>query len=164
MQVRRLVKVAASCEFLAGLFSGMTPGDWVRWDGGVPADARCVNVLFDYVWNRLWFVFEHESFKLVPEGCEIPDAPGPMFTRLHGESVCASAAAGGMPPDELRRVLRVPDLGAEQELTGPGTMGELREVIAGRGRAYHPPEPCVGVNEWRVGNGGSGDEPHVVGG
>jgi len=116
---RRLVKVSVSASLLAALCSGMRPGGWLRWDGGVPPDARLVYVAYDFNHNVLDLYFEHESFRLTHDGCDVMNASPPRFTGLDGRAVCESADAGGMPPDELRRVLRVP-AGADESHTVEG--------------------------------------------
>ena len=104
--------VTVTPSVAALLCSRMRPGEWLRWDGGVPPDARLLHAQFDLMHGfRLYF--EHESFKLVRDGSPAPEVPGPSFTVLRGAAVCESADAGGMPPDELRRVLRVPAGAAE---------------------------------------------------
>ena len=110
--------VTVTPSVAALLCSRMRPGEWLRWDGGVPPDACFLHAQFDLMQGfRLYF--EHESFKLVRDGCPAPEVPGPSFTVLCGRAVCESADAGGMPPDELRRVLRVP-AGADESHTVEG--------------------------------------------
>ena len=116
---RRLVKVPVSASLVAMLCSGMEPGAWVRWDGGVPADARLVYAAYDYARNEFHLYFEHESFRLTLDGCDVMQAQPPSFASLDGAAVCQSADAGGMPPGELRRVLRVP-AGADESHTVEG--------------------------------------------
>ena len=105
---RRLVKVSVPASLVAMLCSGMRPGEWLRWDGGVRPDARLVYAAYDYARNGFDLYFEHESFRLTHDGCDVMNATPPEFTELDGRAVCESADAGGMRPDELRRVLRVP--------------------------------------------------------
>lgn len=79
---KRTKIVFVSGEVVAALCSGSPAGQWVRWDGGVPADAACVGMGYDWLTHRVWVRFEHPSFPEVADGDAIPVADGPVATAL----------------------------------------------------------------------------------
>lgn len=84
----------------------MTPifiADLCKWrtissktDGSdIPKDAKFITA--EYLDSRLAFkvIFEHDSFKEIPEGAEIPRMNPPNFTYYHGPK-----------PDEIEKLLK----------------------------------------------------------
>lgn len=66
-----LARVQITVELLCQL---LVCADYHRVEG-LPADAKFHSAFFDSETLGIWVVFEHPSFRLVPEGGAIPRLP-----------------------------------------------------------------------------------------
>ena len=83
VDMRRLVKVAVTPEFLAQFFSAFPEGMYARCDSGLPQGAKLVRIVASA--DGADFIFAHESFAVVLG--EVPAIPVTFgFVNLQAEA------------------------------------------------------------------------------
>lgn len=87
--VRRIAKIYASVEFIAGMFSWAAgrQGDGREFHFRVestplPNDAKIVSVAYEPNRRAFAVTFEHPSFRPIPPNGEVPELPPIVFRTL----------------------------------------------------------------------------------
>lgn len=108
MEPRRLKQIVVQRECLAQLIAFPSPpGEWIRLDGGIPCDAKCVGLYIDYATESVVMTFEHESFPVVPIGGHVPYTASANVTCLYGPALVEMFASGRMTLASLAEDLKV---------------------------------------------------------